>query len=53
MMASTGSMATRGGGSGISSGTVTDERPGFDAHALSANPAAKTAARIVLVVSNP
>ena len=31
--AGTGSIATRGGGSGISSGTATDDRAGFDAHA--------------------
>ena len=33
MTAGTGSIATRGGGSGMSSGTLADERPGFDAHA--------------------
>ena len=35
--AGTGSIATRGGGSGISSGTATDDRAGFDAQAPASN----------------
>jgi hypothetical protein len=37
MTAGTGSIATRGGGSGISSGIFSDERAGLDAHALTSS----------------
>jgi hypothetical protein len=49
MTAWTGSIATRGGGSGISSGTVTDERAGFDAHETTSSPATMVAYLTLLI----
>ena len=51
--AGTGSMATRGGGSGISSGTVIADLAGFDAHAPASKEAANAAARVAGLITNP
>jgi hypothetical protein len=44
MTAGTGSIASRGGGFGISSGTAAADRAGFDVHALSSNATIATTA---------
>jgi hypothetical protein len=46
-------MATRGGGSGISSGYVIDDLAGFDAHAPASKKAANAAARVAVLITNP
>jgi hypothetical protein len=51
MTAGTGSIATRGGGSGTSSGTATDERAGFDAQDATSNPA-MMATRVAVLILN-
>jgi hypothetical protein len=50
--AGTGSIATRGGGSGISSGTVTDERAGLDAQEAASRPAASMVTRVAFLILN-
>jgi hypothetical protein len=47
--AGTGSMATRGGGSGISRGTLTDERAGLDTHAPARRAVPNTIALLVAI----
>jgi hypothetical protein len=50
--AGTGSIATRGGGSGISSGTFADERAELDTHAAASSVTEKTAIRVITLIFN-